>query len=494
MRKKTIALTTVFLGIFLSSQFKMFAQNTKNKHMNEKNATTRIGEKSTTITYTPPENLETSADFTVNVNNTAVWTETVGNGGMENLNVANFSCSGKQTITIKASEIISKYSIRPKSRNITAQVKGKELTFTIPGPQKLYIEINNLPHLAIFANPLEDKLPDTSDTNVVYYGPGIHTPGLINLKNNQTLYIAGGAVVNANIRGNNLQNIKILGRGNLNGNLQIGNSSNIDVEGIFMRSTRGWTNTLIDCYNSSYRNVKVFSYKSVWGLDGINPVSCKNFTIDDCFIRTKDDCIAVKSMPQFGGYTANDINTDSITVINNLLVGWSHADGFTMGFELQGGVAQNVLVKNCDILMASGQGRTGGHSGFSIVCDGASMVQNIRFEDIRVEAQIEYKNLELIITEGRRYGTGNAGHIKGVYLKNIHWENANKPFVIAGVPSNILEDVSFDNCFLAGKLITGFQDADFQMEFAKDIKFITSKNSGGSNKEMHQATLTQITN
>jgi hypothetical protein len=142
--------------------------------------------------------------------------------------------------------------------------------------------------------------------------------------------------------------------------------------------------------------------------------------------------------------------------------------------------------------MARGQGRTGGHSGFSIVCDGASIVQNIRFEDIRVEAEIEYKNLELIITEGRRYGTGNPGHIKGVYLKNIHWENANKPFVIAGVPNHILEDVSFDNCFLAGKLITGFKDADFQMEFAKDIKFISSKSLSGNNKEGNELTLTQL--
>ena len=475
MYKETITLTSIFFAIFLSLQPQLFAQEAKSKYMNENNTINGITEKSTVVTYPAAEGLETSTDFTVKANNTAVWTESVGNGGMENLNVANFSCSGKQTITVKASAIIAKYNIRPKSSGIVAQVKGQELTFTIPGPRKLYIEINNLPHLAIFANPLEGMLPNRNDSGVVYYGPGTYSPGVINLKSNQTLYIAGGAVVNANIRGNNLQNIRILGRGSLNGNLQIGNSSNIDVEGIFMRSIRGWTNMLFDCYHSSYRNVKVFSYRSVWGIDGINPVSCKNFIIDDCFIRTKDDCISVKSMQQFGGYTAKDINTDSISVTNNLLVGWSHADGFTMGFELQGGIVQNVLVKNCDILMANGQGRTGGHSGFSIVCDGPSMVQNIRFEDIRVEAEIEYKNVELIITEGKRYGTGNPGQIKGVYLKNIRWENAGKPFVIAGVPNNILEDVTFDNCFLAGKLLTSFKDADFQMEFAKDIKFIPAK-------------------
>ncbi len=433
-------------------------------------------QRNTVLSYPAPPGLQTSPDFSVKVNNVDIWTEQVGDGGLESLNVANYSSSGSQSITITAKSPIRKYSIRPKSRNIKANVQGRQLTFTIQGPQQIYIEIDTLPHLAIFANPPENILPDKNDTNVVYYGPGTYSPGVINLKSNQTIYIDGGAVVNANIRGNHLQNIKILGRGILNGNLQIGNSSNIEVEGIFMRSTRGWTNTLINCYQSVYRNVKVFTYRSVWGLDGINPVSSKNFLIEDCFIRTKDDCIAVKSMERFGGYTADDINTDSITVRNNLLVGWSHADGFTMGFEMHGGTMQNVHVQNCDILMSSGQGRTGGHSGFSIVCDGPATVQNIRFEDIRVEDQIEYKNLEIIATEGRRYGTKGPGSIKGVHLKNIRWANANKPFVIAGVPNSIVEDITFENCYLNAKVLSGTKDADFQTEFVKDIKFVLNNN------------------
>src|SRR5688572_12511220 len=137
------------------------------------------------ITYPAPPGLDTSTDFTVKVNSTDVWTERVGNPGMESLNVVNFSCAGPQTITVTARSAIKKYSIRPKSRSIKAIVKGRELTFTIQGPQKLYIEIDSLPHLAIFSNPPEDELPDRNDTNVIYYGPGIYSPGVINLKNNQ---------------------------------------------------------------------------------------------------------------------------------------------------------------------------------------------------------------------------------------------------------------------------------------------------------------------
>jgi polygalacturonase len=425
-----------------------------------------------TVLYENAPGLTISPDFTVKVNGKPTFTESIGNGGMENLNVAGFACEGTQTITVTASSAIKSYALKPKSYNLKANVSGRTLTFKINGPQKVYIEINDLPHLAIFADPLEKNAPNKSAGNVVYFGPGVHDVKNITLQSNQTVYIAAGATVNANVRGRDLHNVTITGRGRLNGNVQVARTTNLQVDGIFVRNTSGWSNTLIDCTNSGYKNVKVFSYKGVWGLDGINPVSCKNFSIDDCFIRTRDDCISIKNMKAFGKDSTRNINTDSVTVKNCLLVGWAHADGVTLGFEMQGGSVKNVLVKNCDIICASGQGRTGGHSGFSIVSDGPANISTIRFEDIRVEDNIEYKNLELIVTEGRRYGTEGAGSLKGVYLKNIRWANPNKPFVIAGVPNSYVKDITFEHCYLGGTLLKSMKDADFQTEFTEDIKFI----------------------
>src|SRR5690606_15223619 len=148
------------------------------------------------------------------------WVEKIGSdvhtpkyalyGGikMEYLNVANFSCQGQVSLTITASASIDSFIIRPKSRKLEAKVNGRNLTFTIAGPQKLYIEINGLPHLAIFANPLEENPPKPFDPNVMYFAPGRHHPGTITLKSHQTLYIAGGAIVYANIRGTGIQNVK----------------------------------------------------------------------------------------------------------------------------------------------------------------------------------------------------------------------------------------------------------------------------------------------
>ena len=430
------------------------------------------------VTYPSPPGLKTSPDFTLKANDKPVWVERIGSnmkafsyslyGGreMEDLNVASFSCSGSVTIRIKATGKINSYIIRPKSLNINATVTGNELIFTIPGPQKLYIEINGLPHLAVFANPLEVSPPKRGDRDVIYFGPGKYDQDSIELKSNQTLYIAGGAVLNANIRGRNLHNVIISGRGILQGNLEISGTSSLDVNGIFIRNTKGWTNTLTDCHYCEYNNVKIFSYEAIYSVDGIDVVSCTNFKINDCFMRCRDDCVAIKSGDR-------NLHVDSVFVTNCIMVGWACSDGVTLGFELNGGPVENIFVGNCDILYARGGGRTNGHSGFSIVCDGPAWVQNIHFEDIRIEENVEFKNLEFIVTDGTLYGADPPGHIKGVYLKNIQWENPGKPFIIFGFsPDNLVEDITFDHCTVGGKVVTRDTDAEFRINsFTKKIKF-----------------------
>ena len=49
---------------------------------------------------------------------------------------------------------------------------------------------------------------------MVYYGPGIANPGTIDLKSNQTLYLAGGAYVKVErVNCIDTENVKIMGKG-----------------------------------------------------------------------------------------------------------------------------------------------------------------------------------------------------------------------------------------------------------------------------------------
>ena len=435
----------------------------------------------TIITYPTPPGLQTSPDIQLTINNKPVWVERVASkldtfdytiglyGGrkMEDLDVAGFAFEGKIKIRITANGNIKSYIIRPKSRNISAEVNGNELSFYIDSPQKLYIEINDLPHLAVFADAPEKNVPKEGTPGLTYFGPGVHSPGKITLESNRNIYIAAGAIVYSDISGTDLKNINISGRGMLQGKIRINNTENLHVSDIFVRNTKGWSNTLTNCTNSGYRNVKVFGYEAIYSVDGINPVSCRNFYIDDCFMRCRDDCVAIKS----GDYS---LSVDSISVTNCVMVGWSCSDGVTIGFELNGGPVQNILVKNCDILYARGGGRTGGHAPFSIVCDGPALVQNVRYEDIRIEEQVEFKNLEMIVTDGTLYGEDPPGHIQNVMMKNINWENPGNPFIISGFSSeNKVENIIFQGCTVGGKPIKSSTDSDFKVnEYTSNIVFL----------------------
>lgn len=422
----------------------------------------------TTVVYPAIPGMAASQDFSASVNGHDVRVEEIGPGGMENLNVARFSCEGVQDVRIIAKDTIRNFTVQPESAGIMARADGKTLNFSMPGPGKLYIRINGSPYLAVFADPLEKDAPAPGAAGIDYFGPGNHEAGRINVHDGQVIYIAGGANVTADIYGT-AKNLKIFGRGTLSGKISLKDCENLTVDGIFINNTNGWSNTVTNSTGVLYDNVKVFSHTGVWGLDGINPVSCKGFTIRDCFIRTRDDCIAIKSN---GNPQEYDLATRDILVEDCILVGWDHADGVTLGFELNGSDVERVRVRNCDILRSAGSGRSGGHSAFSIVCDGASDVHDIFFEDIRVESDMEYKNLEIILTEGERYGNGSMGSINGVYITNVRWANVNRPFTIVGHPTRFVENVVFSNCYVGGKLLTGTDDAWFQTEYVRGLKFI----------------------
>ena len=76
-------------------------------------------------------------------------------------------------------------------------MKDGRLRFRLDKPCQLSIEPGgSLRHpLHLFANPLEKDVPAPNAPGVRYYGPGFHEVGEIDLVSNETVYIAGGAVV-----------------------------------------------------------------------------------------------------------------------------------------------------------------------------------------------------------------------------------------------------------------------------------------------------------
>ena len=443
----------------------------------------KAGEK--VIAYPSIPGLVTSDVFSVAVEGTDIWVEKLRTDMdiaalpewfitepytqvQQELHIASFACEGSVEIRISAPGTITSASVRPGSRGIAARIEGNELLFTLPGPDKLYIEIDDLPPLCLFADAPETDVPEAGDPAVKYFGPGEHRPGLITLADNESVYIAPGAIVYGGIRADGAANIRVYGRGILDGGFEhqrmvlVENSRDVTFEGVTIRNGRSWTNTLINCRGLRYDGVKVISFGP--GGDGINPLGSQDVVITGCFLRCTDDCIAIKSP----GY---DHVVKNVLVENNTMIGYAFSDGVTIGFETNGPEVSGVHVRNCDVLLARGGSRVDGHSGFSIICDGPAVIHDVLFEDIRVD-ETEHKLFELHITDGTKYGDDPPGHIRNIRLRNIDWGHE-APIVIRGFSEeNMVEDVVFENCTVGGVALSEKQYLIQAGPYAEGIRVV----------------------
>ncbi len=437
------------------------------------------------ISYPPISDLTTSDVYEVQANGKSIWTEkfrtdmdiaalpewftsTPYTSVQQELHISNFSCKGQIQVEIMVSEPVKTISIHPYSRKIIPQVEGNKVSIKLPGPDKLFIEVNDLPPLCFFANPVEDLMTDPDDPSVRYFGPGVHNPGMMNLEDDEVVYIAGGAIVYGGIRTNGSSNVRILGRGILDGNFKHQrmvvpeNSDQVEFNGILIRNGRNWTNTIVNCTHVRYENVKVISFGP--GGDGINPLGSKHVTINNCFFRCTDDCIAVKSPD-------STWVVEDVLVTNNTMIGYAFSDGITIGFETNGPYIQDITVRNCDILMARGGSRVDGHSAFSVICDGPAVISNVLFEDIRVEEPV-LKLFELNITDGTKYGINPPGHIRDIHLKNISWKSE-RPIILQGFDEDHrVQNILFENCTIKDQPLTDAGNPLFQInEFVDEVQF-----------------------
>ncbi len=101
--------------------------------------------------------------------------------------------------------------IRPVSKKVVPEVDCRVIKFTIEKVGQYSVEIDGIHNtLYIFADP---EIDFSYGKDVIYYGPGVHHTGMIELTDGQTLYIDRDAVVYGAVRAINAANISIIGNG-----------------------------------------------------------------------------------------------------------------------------------------------------------------------------------------------------------------------------------------------------------------------------------------
>jgi hypothetical protein len=368
---------------------------------------------------------------------------------------ANFDMSGRVTVRIAAKRSLAATVIRPQtSKAQLAHLEDNVIAVTLDGPQKISIEPEGKKGpLFLFANPLETNRPAPDAPGVIYFGPGLHDAGAIQVTNGQTLYLAGGALVKGAIVAHG-SNLSLRGRGILDGSdypWQRGpgrsaidvRGTNVEISGITIRGSPVWTIALRGCRQVTIRDVKLCNGR-VQNDDGIDPCNSQDVLISDCFIRTDDDCIALKGM-DLG--TPNP-NVERITVENCVLWG-DRARIFLLGHESRAMYMRDVTLRHLDIihfvmtpfLMEPGEDMT---------------LENVLIEDVRIHGEGQQELARLRPTVNQYMVKKVPGFIRNVQFKNVQVTGAPGAYAVqlqGPDPQHDVRGVAFqDVSILGGKL------------------------------------------
>jgi polygalacturonase len=420
-------------------------------------------------------------DATVNLNRTFEQ-----NPELTSTPMAYFDFSGKVEIKIKATgKKIKSVVVRPLNLGIKPTISGDTIAFTIEKPANLTIELNNEITRAVhlFANPIEANPPSKNDPNVVYFGPGVHDAGSIPVKSNQTVYIAGGAVVHGVIHAENMENITVTGHGIIDGSIydrwtetmipiDFRNCKDSKINGIIFLNPAGWTVNTYFCDNVKIDNIKIISARS--NGDGITMQSCKNMTATNSFVRSWDDSLVVKDYDN--GDTEN-ITFDNINIWTDL------AQSCEIGYETRGSKIDGVTFKNINILHNFHKPALSIHNG-----DNAT-VQNIHYNNITVEDAAMGEGdgaghnylIDLWVGIGPWTVAKERGTISNIYFDNINVvAGKDQPSRIIGDSNNgMISNVTINNLTIKGKAIKSLKDGNITVNAGttKNIKLTYTNKS-----------------
>ena len=369
---------------------------------------------------------------------------------------ANFDLASPVEVRIESAQSLSQVVIRPAYPDLKVRVESEHvMTVAFKIPRKVSIEPDgkNQP-LLLFANPQDADSVVPHGPQVVYFSPGVHDAGKITLTNNQTLYLAADAVVKGGIVASG-QNIRITGRGILDSSdyaWRQGPTSevismrgtNVEVSGITIRGASHWTVVPRNSRHVVIRNLKICGSR-VPNDDGIDPCNSQDVLVTDCFIRSDDDCVALKGLDLSGPNN----QVEEVTVTNCVL--WcDRARIFLLGHESRAEFMRDIVLTDLDIIHFS-------MTPFLFQPGEEMRLENVRVDGVRIhgEGQRELVRIEPAINQ---YMVRKVpGHIANVQFRNLTLTGSDGAYAIClsgHDEQHGTRNVRFENLNLLGQPVT----------------------------------------
>ena len=334
------------------------------------------------------------------------------------------SFSGDEAVTlrVKRKSAYKKAVLRPVSKNIVPEICGDEVVFTITENGNYVLELDGEHNcLHIFYNKIKEY-PDAKDVTY-YFGPGLHYPGTIRLKSNESVYVDEEAIVFGGITAIDAENIRIFGGGTIDnsneervvehcyenfttGTFRIYGCKNVSVEDVIFMNSSTWILSMFYCDGVKVDGVKLVGHWR-YNTDGIDIVHSRNIMVKNSFIRAFDDSVSIK------GVYNNDKTIENIVIDNCVLwCGWGHT--CELGIETWAPEYKNIHFINCDVIRCSGPALA--------ICNGMDCeIHDVSYENINVEMQADTMVQVVQTSEEQEYdpyGEGMMRRFRFIYFSN----------------------------------------------------------------------------
>jgi len=415
----------------------------------------------------------------------SVFVHPHANGGAEGW--LTFAANNSVDLRIQLPYPVKKAIYRPSLIQETPlRIDNNIIELTLPEPRYGTIEINyNLKDIPAYTIHIlgDSIIPDPGAENhsddIHYIYPGCHTkrdlknidnsllffmPGLhdiedqkLELFSDKQYYLSRGCVLRAGVITEEVENTVLFGQGILDGSTSprdVGENKgsrmgekwiddagregfvcfykgkNITFDGPVIFNSNYWNIVISGTYDCAIKNHKAITW--LQNTDGIQPRSCNNLLIENCFLKCNDDAIAIK--------TRRTLNMESRNLVFKNLVIWQDrvASPLEIGHTSQGDILENITFKEIFII----------HKGPGIhayIID-HSTVRNVIYENIYSEGVAGTFDFSFNIAPSYYTTDEERGKIETVHIKNFYSEHEPLGVQIAGFDNeHTVRDVTFEN-------------------------------------------------
>lgn len=424
------------------------------------------------------------------VNHERVWSWTAPTTTSQ---VVSFDFEGKvkMEVTINGVDSVEEALLRPLAYGTEVDIDGNKLTFDIEYQGSYVLEWNGdyKNCLQIFANSLEEDLITEEeaalDSSITYIGPGVYDADAIPIKENGTVYLAGGSYVYGSIRAEGLSNLTIRGRGIISGSIYTRNGdadytiplvlrscNDILIEGLTFLDPAGWALNLYNCEDLIVKDVKIITARS--NGDGISIQSCRNVEVSGGYVRTWDDSLVVKNVDR---YVTSNVKFHDIVVWTDL------AQSMEVGYETYGATMDGISFKNITVVHAFHKALISCHNSDDAEITNLSY-ENITLEDGRMlgDDREDGENDFLIdftiaYNENWTESQGARGSIKNVNIENVKVYELDDTIVSRMVgegEQSKIDGVTIKGISIEGRQITKLEELEIaQNQYAQNLSYET---------------------